>query len=91
VKFKKTDKMNKLFFALICGYIMCAATWKIQAQEVTTADSVFNQIALNNKDDAEVRRYALTRVTDQSVFKQIALDDKVDADIRKYALTRIIH
>ena len=81
--------MKKLFFALICGCLICAATMTVQAQEGHTADSVFGKIALNDKENAEVRRYALTRITDQSVFKQIALNDKEDAEIRRFVLTRV--
>jgi hypothetical protein len=80
--------MNKLVFALICGCIMCAATMTVRAQSSHTSDSVFVQIALNNKEDAEIRRFALTRITDQSAIGQIVLNEKEDADFRKFALTR---
>ena len=56
-------KMNKLFFSLICGCLMCAATMTIQAQEGNTADqSVFKKISLNDKLNLEMRKYALSRV-----------------------------
>ena len=57
--------MNKLFFALICSGLMFAAIMTVRAQEENTdGQSVLKEIALNNKEDAEIRKLALARITD---------------------------
>ena len=78
--------MNKLFFSLICGCLMCTATMTIQAQEGSASgESVFKEIALNDKD-IELRKLAMSRLNDQSVFKEIALNDK-NLELRKLAMS----
>jgi len=69
---------------------MCAATMQAQAQKGNTNNqSVLKQIALNDKEDAEIKMHALTKITDQNVFRQIAANDKEENKFRKYALSRI--
>ena len=81
--------MKHLFFILICSSLMCAATMTVQAQEKNNADSVFREIAENSKEDKDIRRFALTRITNQNVFSEIAANSKEDKEIRRFALTRI--
>ena len=71
----KIKEMKKILFALICGCLMSAVTISIRAQ--------------GEESNLEMRKYALSRVTDQSVLKQIALDDKENAEMRRYALSRV--
>ena len=63
--------MKFLLLILICR-LMSAATMTSQAQEAYTADSVFKQIVMNDKEDIDIRRFALTRINDQSVLSRIA-------------------
>jgi len=50
--------MNKLLFALICSFLIFTTTMTIHAQESNIVDSVYNKIALNDKEDIEIRRFA---------------------------------
>ena len=81
--------MNKKFFTIVCGCLMFAATMTIWAQEGHTTDSVSIKIALNDEDNPEIRKFALSKITDQSVFGEIALNNKDNPEIRKFALEQI--
>ena len=79
--------MNKSFFILICGFLMCTATMIGQTQNGLSIEQCnVDDSALNDKD-TEIRKLAIARTTDQSVFRHVALNDK-DPEIRKLAITR---
>ena len=63
--------MKKLFFILICGFLMGVGTMKVQAQSQSTISSV----ALTDKDP-KVRIAAIEQSTSQSTISSVALNDK---------------
>ena len=82
--------MNKLFFSLICGCLMLTTTMKVLAQEESNeSQSGLREIALNGKNNPEIRKLALEKANDQNVFKQIASNGKENTEIRKLAMSRI--
>ena len=81
--------MNRKKITIICSCLIFVATMTIRAQEGHIADSVSVKIALNDKDNLEIRKYVLSKITDQNVFEQIALSNKDNPEIRKYALAQI--
>ena len=79
--------MNKSFFTLICGFLMCVATMTVQAQNGLSVEKCnIDDSALNDKD-SEIRKLAIAKSTDQGVFRHVALNDK-DPEIRKLAIAR---
>ena len=81
--------MNKKNFTIICGCLMFFVTMTIRAQEGHIDDSVSIKIALNDKDNPEIRKFVLSKMTDQSIFGQIALNNKDNPEIRKFVLSKI--
>ena len=81
--------MNKKIFTIICGCLMFAATMTIRAQEGHSNDSVSIKIALNDKDNPEIRKFVLSKVTEQSVLKKIALNNEDNPEIRKFVLSKV--
>ena len=83
--------MNKLFFSIVYGCLMLAATMTVRAQEGNSnGQSVFKEIALNVNDNPEIRKLALEKVeNNQNLFKQIALNEKDNPEIRKLAMSRL--
>ena len=61
----------------------------VQAQDTHTTDSAFTQIALSAKEKPELRKLALSRVTEQWVFERIALNNRESDELRKLALLRV--
>ena len=83
--------MNRSFFIFI-GVLIYAATMTSCSSQmtITATDQTQSSVVDSNSDsNLEIRKMALSRVSDQRVFGKIAIDIKDNIEIRKMALARV--